>query len=178
MKQIVLISFLLLASFAAEAQYSRDRAAVTSVIEAIGVFVDFGEFEAICQLYEPISSADYSSLWNNKPTSGSPSNRATGWSGFIPGFDQTRHEIDVKHVQIRDNVASAVALVRADHWLSGEKWSIVGTYTVELKKRDDRWRISDWVFTLKDETGERSLVDRAEEIAESMFERPIACPDE
>ena len=157
-------------------EHAQDTARIASVIEAIGVFVDFGEFEAICQLYEDVSTSDYSSLWGNKPSSGSPSNRATGWSGFVPGFDLTRHEIDVARIDIDGNAATAVANVSADHWLSGERWSISGVYDVSLKKRDGQWRIVDWVFTLDSEFGDRKLVDKAEELAEAMLERPIRCP--
>ena len=155
----------------------QDAARVRSTIEAIGVFVDFGEFEAVCQLYDSISTSDYSSLWGNEPTSGSPSSRATGWSGFIPGFDVTRHDIAVREVTVTDNEASASADVTAVHWLDGEMWRITGVYDVVLLKKQDRWLISEWTFTLRSEDGDRELVDRAEALAAGLIERPVRCPD-
>lgn len=172
---------MLAASSAACAQSSsepaQDVAKIRSTIEAIGVFADFGEFTAVCQLYDTVSTSDYSSLWGNEPTSGSPSNRATGWSGFIPGFDTTRHAISVRDVSIAGDRATASADVSADHWLDDEIWRITGIYDVVLLKRQDRWLISQWTFTLRSEEGDRALVDRAEEIAVNLIDRPVRCPD-
>ena len=176
---IVLVNCAVFTVAAAQEQTAdqRDAAQIRSTIEAIGTFVDFGEFEAVCQLYDSVSTSDYSSLWGNEPTTGSPANRATGWSGFIPGFDLTRHEISVGELSIRENRATASAAVTADHWLEGESWSITGVYDVVLVKKQNRWLISEWTFTLHDEEGDRSLVDRAEAIAVDRVERPIRCPE-
>ncbi len=156
---------------------AKDRAQIASTIEAIGVFADFREFEAICQLYAPVSTSDYSSLWGNAPRSGSPSDKATGWSGFLPGFDVTRHDITVGEMKVSKNSANAIAQVEADHWLGSERWQLSGRYHVKLRKKENRWVISDWTFELESETGDRELVDRAEQIAVDRVSRPIACPE-
>ncbi len=152
-----------------------DVAQIRSVIQAIGVFADFGEFESICQLYDDLSESDYSSLWGNEPTEGTPSNRATGWSTFIPGFDTTRHDIRVNNVSIEGQTAMATAEINADHWLDGKFWRISGTYDVVLRNKEGRWLISAWTFTLEEEIGDRELVDQAEVRAAGLIERPIKC---
>ena len=90
------------------------EARVASAIEAIGVFVDFDQFESICQLYDDTATSDYSSLWGNEPLVGTPSETATGWSGFIPGFDTTRHAIAVERVSVEEDVAEARARTLID----------------------------------------------------------------
>ena len=154
---------------------AEDSARIKTVIQAIGIFADLGQFAAMCQLYDEMSVSDYSSLWGNEPRIGTPSTKATGWSGFIPGFDTTRHDILVNRVAVDGRTATASARVQADHWLDGEFWGISGTYDVGLKKKGDRWLISTWVFTLDEENGSRDLVDEAEARAADMIERPIIC---
>lgn len=156
----------------------KDVAQIKSTIEAIGVFADFGAFEAMCQLYDDQSTADYTSLWGTEPRTGAPSDMSTGWSGFIPGFDATRHDITVDDVVVDGDNANATARVAAHHWLGDVVWSISGVYTVALRKQENRWLIADWVFTLESETGDRGLVDKAEAIAVDLIERPITCADE
>ena len=152
-----------------------DRARAAGVVQAIGTFADFGEFQAICQLYDIEATSDYSSLWGNEPMTGDPTLKANGWSGFIPGFDTTRHDIDVRAVEVRDGTATVRAHVTADHWLDGNRWSISGFYDVQLAKRSGDWRITHWVFSLEREEGDRSLVDVAERRAVDRVERPIVC---
>jgi len=178
LKPLSLVALLLaLQSPAASQPTAEDVARISSVIQAIGVFVDLGDFGSICQLYDELSVADYSSLWGNEPSEGTPSNRATAWSGFIPGFDTTRHDIRVDHVSVQGAIAAAVARVQADHWLDGKTWSVTGTYDVVLRKRGQRWLISAWTFTLEEESGNRALVDEAEIRAADAIERPVRCRD-
>ena len=158
-------------------QSAEDIAQIQSVIQAIGILADLGEFAAMCHLYDDESSADYSSLWGNEPRKGTPSSMATGWSGFIPGFDTTRHDISIDSVSVAGDVATASAHVQANHWLDGDFWGISGIYDVGLTKKNERWLISTWTFTLEEEVGSRDLVDEAELLAADMIERPIKCSD-
>lgn len=161
----------------AEQGAGQDVAKIKSVIEAVGLFADLGQFEAMCGLYDETSVSDYTSLWGNAPRTGTPGDKATGWSGFIPGFDTTRHDISVFSVNVLDDRAQAFADVVATHWLDDAIWQITGKYTVGLRKVSSRWLITHWTFELTDEVGDRSLVDRAELLAAPMIDRPISCKD-
>ena len=144
---------------------SADVAAIKSIVEAVALLADRGNFEALERLYADEVLVDYTSLAGGDPELKSPQALMTEWAGVLPGFDRTRHDISGIEVSIADSRATATADVTADHYVAGLHWQVVGDYRYELVKTGDRWLIAAATFNLQDETGTRDVFGPAIENA-------------
>ena len=143
-------------------------ARIKTVIQSITVAVDLRRFDLLERFYAEEVVADYSSLWGTEPRKLMRSEIGSAWAGFIPGFDTTRHDVSNIDVNIDGQKATARADITASHWLDNENWTIAGEYIFELTMGAEDWVVSGWKFVLESESGDRSLVDTAEERAAQM----------
>lgn len=140
-------------------------ARIRTVIESITTCVDLRRFDLLGRFYAEEVVADYSSLWGTPPRTLTRAEIGPAWAGFIPGFDTTKHDLSDLDVRIDGRRARASATLTATHWLDGETWVLHGSYVFELSRRADTWVVNGWTFLFERESGERSLVDLAEERA-------------
>lgn len=140
-------------------------ARIQTVIQSITIDVDLGRFDQLERYYAETVVADYKSLWGTEPRTLERSELGAAWAGFIPGFDTTRHDVSNIRVQIDGTSATASADITASHWLDGDSWVIRGEYSFDLIEAPRGWVVTAWKFELESETGDRKLVDIAEERA-------------
>ncbi|MEM7049598.1 MAG: nuclear transport factor 2 family protein [Acidobacteriota bacterium] len=143
----------------------RDRAAIASVVESVGVLADQGRFEVLEQLYWDEVEVDYTSLSGGEVELKSARALMNDWAAVLPGFDRTRHEISNVAVTLDGDRAEATAEVTADHWVGELFWQVEGEYAFELRSDEDDWRISRHVFLLRREVGSRDVFGPAGEKA-------------
>src|SRR5689334_16982754 len=67
---------------------------------------------------------DYSSMTGAPGVGVSPDQIVAAWSGFLPGFDRTNHQLSDFKVEIKDNEAIATYIGKADHFLKDTVWTV------------------------------------------------------
>ncbi|MEM7626297.1 MAG: nuclear transport factor 2 family protein [Planctomycetota bacterium] len=144
-----------------------DEAAVATVVEAVGVLADLGDFTALEKLYAHEVEVDYTSLNGGEPETMSPRALMTRWAGVLPGFDRTRHALSEVEARVDGDTATAAARVTADHWIGEQHWRVAGRYDYRLSRTTEGWQITHMTFILEDETGSREVFGPAIEAAEA-----------
>ena len=144
---------------------SADEAAIAVIINSVATFADQGNFDSIAVFYADEIQVDYTSLWGGDVQTHTPASLMTAWASVLPGFDQTYHNISNVQVELADNRATATADVVADHYLEADFWQVSAQYEYRFIKQADQWKITHMIFNLGDETGDRTLIDRALENA-------------
>ena len=137
-----------------------DEARVAGVVSA-AIYADNHDFGPLERYFASETIIDYTSLWGGEPQRFTPSGLMDAWSGLLPGFDATHHELSDIHVTIDGSIANARAQVRAVHWLDDRTWVVTGSYDYALIHSDEGWRVSRMTLRLAEETGDRKLVEEA-----------------
>jgi hypothetical protein len=145
-----------------------DEARVVGVVSAVAIYADNHDFGPLERFFASETTIDYTSLWGGDPQRFTPAGLMEAWSGLLPGFDATRHDLSDIRVTIDGSTANAQAHVRATHWLGDRTWVVAGSYDYSLINIDGEWRVSRMVFDLFEELGDRELVEQAGEIANSF----------
>jgi hypothetical protein len=138
-----------------------EEARIAGVISAVAVYADNRDFRPLERFFAPETTIDYTSLWGGEPQRFAPSALMDAWADLLPGFDATRHEISDIQVEIGDDAATAQARVRATHWLGDRTWVVAGSYDYALIRADTGWQVSRMTLHLTDESGDRTLVEKA-----------------
>ncbi len=134
-----------------------DQAAIVSIVESVGNFVDQREFNVLSRLFKDTFVLDYSSL-NGKPSAiREPLELMAEWASVLPGFDQIPHAISNIKVTLHDVIATATADVVAFHWMGEEIWQLSGMYNYEFVRQNGQWKISSMISILENETGSRDI---------------------
>jgi hypothetical protein len=89
------------------------------------------------------------------------------WAGLLPGFDRTHHELFDLEVNEEEDIALAHCRGKAEHFIDEEVFVVEGTYDTMLVKRDGRWLICEFKFSLIDWSGNRKLAEVAIERAKA-----------
>lgn len=134
-----------------------DEAAITGIVESVGVLADRGEFDALARLYADEFMLDYSALNGEAGAQKTPLDLMAEWAGVLPGFDRTRHALSGIQVGISGEQATAKANVIASHWVDDLFWQVTGHYDYSLARFGDAWKITSMTFTPDGETGTRDV---------------------
>ncbi len=134
-----------------------DIAALKSLVHAVAVYADNGEFDALEQLFAQEILVDYSSLSGAEAEVKSPEALMTQWASLLPGFEQTLHQIGTIEVSVEGDRASAHAKVVADHYVNQLHWQVSGSYDYQFIRQQQDWLISAIQFNLVDERGTRDV---------------------
>ena len=89
----------------------------------------------------------------------------TAWKGFLPGFDLTHHYVTKFHIEQSDGIVKANFSGKADHFIDGKRWTVEGTYDLELGVSGDEANVTKFKFNLQEQSGDTGLPQRAAEIA-------------
>ena len=145
--------------------FDRDQAAVATIVEAVGILADRGEFDALARLFADDFVLDYSSLTGRAAERRTPLALMKEWASVLPGFDLTRHKVSGVEVDLAGDTATARADVVADHWIHDRHWQVVGGYDYAFAKQEGRWKITSMTFTLSSEKGSRDVFGAATKAA-------------
>ena len=140
-----------------------EEAKIAAAISAVAIYADNREFAALEDFFASETLIDYTSLWGGEAQRFTPQALMAAWSGLLPGFDATRHQLSDIRVELNGKHANATARVTAAHWLEDATWTISGFYDYALVRSDSQWRVSALTFHLTDESGDRGLVRKAAE---------------
>lgn len=104
---------------------------------------------------------DYSSLAGGEPSSQSPAEIVAGWQQLLPGFESTHHQIGQFDIRVERREATAHFRGIALHYLSGQSWTVTGSYDLQLQKQGATWLVREMHFNLEQMTGDQQLPARA-----------------
>jgi len=106
---------------------------------------------------------DYTSLNGGMPSRLSGKEIVKSWSAFLPGFDKTQHRlINIRALEDPENDGYRVRFTgKADHFIDGKTWSLVGNYEARLSPFDDDLQIYYLKMNLISQTGDLNLPKEA-----------------
>lgn len=97
---------------------------------------------------------DYTSMTGGEPASLSPEDITAAWANFLPGFDQTNHQLSNFKTGTNDNITTVTFDGKADHFLNDKTWTVEGDYYAELQNDN---RVSLLRFNFKTQSGDTGL---------------------
>lgn len=172
MKQRAAVVFGVLSFSINAAELTRDEAQIRSNISGYAALADQGAYQHLGRLFSDELVVDYTSLWGGEPTTVSNVDLMKQWSGFLPGFDTTYHDLSNLDVQVEGDKATASVDFTASHYLADNYWLISGRYEYQLNRANDRWVINSVKLNYKDETGSRDVLGEApKHAAKNLAER-------
>ncbi|CDZ48540.1 nuclear transport factor 2 family protein [Neorhizobium galegae] len=143
-----------------------DRAEIIDTITDIAAGADRHQWDRVRRAFADEVTLDYTSLWGGKPIAQPADEVIRQWSGFLPGFDETRHLVTNHTITgLQGEKATAEADFQATHRIGTDLWVLIGRYHYELAKVNGGWKISALTMTATHGTGDRALTQRAAERA-------------
>ncbi len=131
--------------------------------------IDRRRWDDLCDVFAPTVRVDFSSF-SGAPASPDPV-EGPAWvsvvRGTIDGFVSTQHLIANHRITVESpTTARYTAYVQAQHWMSRDRWYLVGgSYDNEATCTDGRWRLSAITFNQTWDAGDRGLLREAGRLA-------------
>jgi SnoaL-like domain len=100
---------------------------------------------------------DYTSFVGGEPAHLTSKQITDSWSGFLPGFDRTYHQLSDFKVSINNEMAHVTYIGKADHFINNEIWTVEGTYESDLDKINGHWVLSKLKFNFEKQSGNTDL---------------------
>ena len=130
---------------------------VTSTITHLFAVTDQRDWQQVESTFDDSVLLDYTWTTGNPPERLSPRQIVDIWTGILPGFDRTHHELfEIRISEDRDS-ATASFRGKAEHFIGEDIWTVQGTYETALLKKGENWVISQFKFILEDWSGDRQL---------------------
>lgn len=107
---------------------------------------------------------DYSSMNGNPDAQLTPDQIIAAWSSFLPGFDKTHHNVFDFKVDQQCDQATVHFTGIADHFIDDSKWTVEGTYDIEVIRKGDNWQVTKFRLNFEKQSGDTSLPQKAAEI--------------
>ena len=105
---------------------------------------------------------DYASFGGGKPADLNPADILAAWSGLLPGFDHTHHQIGNLDIKTYGDSAHVSCYVTASHSIDERVWTVVGTYNIPLVRTGEGWKLSGIQLLFKYQAGETDLPAEAQ----------------
>lgn len=140
---------------------------VASTITHLFAVTDQRDWAQVESAFDNSVWLDYRSTTGRAPGYFSPREVVDLWAGLLPGFDRTHHELFDLEVNEEEDIALAHCRGKAEHFIDEEVFVVEGTYDTMLVKRDGRWLICEFKFSLIDWSGNRKLAEVAIERAKA-----------
>ncbi len=162
MRQRLLAGLLMIGTASCQMPAGSERQVQQAIVDMF-VAVDAREWEQVKSAFADAVLLDYQSMTGAKAEELSPGQIVTAWSGFLPGFDHTHHQLGNFQISTGDaNTATGRFYGTATHTIAGAGvWTVVGTYEVGLTKAasGDRgpWRIRSLKFNFRYADGNLEL---------------------
>lgn len=141
---------------------TQDEAKIRSNINSFSALADQGAYQHLGRLFAPELVVDYTSLWGGELVTTTNVELMKQWAGFLPGFDNTFHELSNLDVVIDGDSAVVNVDFTASHWLGEEGfWAVSGSYEFKLNRAGENWVINSVKLNYKDEAGSRDVLGEA-----------------
>ncbi len=130
-------------------------------ITKLFVYTDEQKWDNVRTLFADEVLLDYSSFTGIEAAVMTPGQLIDGWSGFLPGFAATHHQVSNYLVDRDDKRARLTCYGTASHYLPNESgknvWIVVGTYDFGLLETEAGWKINKMIFNFKYQDGNTDL---------------------
>jgi len=130
-------------------------------ITKLFVYTDEHRWDDVKALFAGQVWLDYSSFTGIEAATMTPEQLIDGWSGFLPGFKSTHHQVSNYLVDIDDRRARLTCYGTASHYFPTESgndvWIVVGTYDFGLTETEEGWKIDRMIFYFKYQDGNTDL---------------------
>lgn len=139
----------------------QSRSIVQDQVTNLFVYTDQHQWEKLKGVFAETVLLDYSSFTGQAAAELTPDQIIGAWSGFLPGFKSTHHQIGNVLVKINGEKASVFVYGTASHYFPNDVvedlWLVVGSYDFELVKNGDTWKVSSMTFNFKYQDGNTDL---------------------
>ncbi len=143
--------------------------ALESTITKLFVYTDQQNWDELKGVFAEKVLLDYSSFTGVAAAELAAEDIVAAWSGFLPGFESTHHQIGNFLIDSDGKTAKVFCYGTASHYLSNDSgnnvWIVVGSYDFELTKTEGDWRVQAMKFNFKYQDGNTGLPQLVQENA-------------
>jgi fermentation-respiration switch protein FrsA (DUF1100 family) len=143
---------------------TNDIHTIQETITQVFVNTDAQNWSGVEAQFAPTVTIDYQSMTGNPATTLHPTEITAAWKTVLPGFTQTHHQLGNFITKVNNTKAHVSCYGTATHYLedvSGNVWTVVGSYDFDLKKIDHQWKVTTMKFNYKYQVGNTTLVQKA-----------------
>lgn len=160
MKQVLFFVLIVLFAINSFGAQPMDREIESSVIKLF-IHSDEREWDQLKKAFADKVVLDYSSFTRQPAAELTPDQIVSAWSGFLPGFKSTHHQLGNLVIETSGNKAQVFCYGTASHYFPNESgrnvWIVVGTYDFELIRTASDWKVSSMRFNFKYQDGNTDL---------------------
>lgn len=130
-------------------------------ITKLFVYTDQQEWEKLKNIFAEKVLLDYSSFTGAPAAELTSDEIIQAWSGFLPGFEATHHQVGNYLIESNVNTARVFCYGMATHYLPNDSgknvWIVVGSYDFDLVKTETGWQVNAMKFNFKYQDGNTEL---------------------
>lgn len=137
---------------------------VEKLVNELFESTDNRDWNTLKKIFNNKFTLDYQSMSGQPAVEMTPTDVVTAWSGLMPGFDFTHHQIGNMVTSIKDNKAHVFCYGTATHYIAEceEKlWTVVGTYDFDIVEIDGELKVDLMKFNFKYQSGNTELIQVA-----------------
>ncbi len=144
-----------------------DKELIIETVSRLFVAVDNRDWNTVKSILDDRVQLDYTSMSGGKASVLKADQIIDSWKSLLPGFDQTHHQLGNWLVSTDSGSVKVFCYGTATHYLKNESennlWTVVGSYDIEMKRKNEKWRITLMKFNLKYIDGNAGLPKLAQE---------------
>jgi len=160
MNKLIMVSLWVFSSLSMAGAQSAEQDIINHITKLF-VYTDEQKWDEVQSSFAKQVLLDYSSFTGIEAAEMTPDQLVAGWSGFLPGFEATHHQVGNFIVETDDDEAQLFCYGTATHYLPNESgknvWTVVGTYDFGLVKTADGWKVNIMKFDFKYQDGNTDL---------------------
>lgn len=137
---------------------------INETVAQLFVASDNREWNKVEAIFADEVELDYSSMNGNPAVVLGPKQITDSWKTILPGFASTHHQLGNFITKLNGITANVFCYGTATHYLeheAGNIWTVVGSYNIELKQIDGKWRVSKMKLNFKYQDGNTQLPQAA-----------------
>lgn len=134
---------------------------ITGLIKKLFHGVDNRDWESVISVFDENVLLDYSSMTGTPPSLLSPQKIIDAWSSFLPGFDETNHQLSDFNISKEDNFTTVTFEGKAEHFIGNSVWIVEGDYFIKISNNN---KVSLMKFNFRKQSGDIELPKKATEI--------------
>ena len=171
---LLIVSFLLVGTIQAETEQTPIKkktktAKIEKTIKKLFIYTDSHQWDKLKKIFADKVLLDYSSFTGKPAAKLSPDQIIANWSGFLPKFKHTHHQLGNILAKRKNDVGELFCYGTASHYLPNKSgnhvWTVVGTYKFHLKRIQKKWKVTQMVFNFKYQQGNLELPKLAQKAA-------------
>jgi len=142
-----------------------EKAAIQALILNYAWGIDSRNWTLFRSIFADEVEIDFSSFNGSPGSKMSADNWVAGCEMMLPGFDATQHVFTNFMIDVKDDTATAIVYMKAEHFIANSlgdnSHTLGGHYTHQLKRSQDRWKIHATTLTVTWSRGNRQVYELA-----------------